>query len=94
MGRGLLYCHIYASERTPLGTGGVGSGTDRDKGGWWLHESSALDSISMASDDLMSFGFPQRTMSSVGWLASPLSNSPLSRYLGLSFEHNHCLVHI
>ena len=33
MGRGLLYCHIYASERTPLGTGGVGSGTDRDKGG-------------------------------------------------------------
>ena len=33
MGRGLLYCHIYASERTPLGMGGVGSGTDRDKGG-------------------------------------------------------------
>ena len=94
MGRGLLYCHIYATQRTPLGMGGVGSGTDRDKGGVVGHESSALDSISMASDDLMSFGFPQRTMSSVGWLASPLSNSPLSRYLGLSFEHNHCLVHI
>ena len=36
MGRGLLYCHIYAAERTPLGTGGVGSGTDRDEGGWLL----------------------------------------------------------
>ena len=33
MGRGLLYCHIYASERTPLGMGGVGSGTDRYEGG-------------------------------------------------------------
>ena len=33
MGRGLLYCHIYASERTPLGMGGVGSGTDRVEGG-------------------------------------------------------------
>ena len=33
MGRGLLYCHIYASERTPLGTWGVGSGTDRVEGG-------------------------------------------------------------
>ena len=33
MGRGLLYCHIYASERTPLGTGGVGSGTEGNKGG-------------------------------------------------------------
>ena len=33
MGRGLLYCHIYASARTPLGTGGVGSGTEGDKGG-------------------------------------------------------------
>ena len=33
MGRGLLYCHIYASERTPLGMGGVGSGTEGDKGG-------------------------------------------------------------
>ena len=33
MGRGLLYCHIYALERTPLGMGGVGSGTDRDEGG-------------------------------------------------------------
>ena len=66
MGRGLLYCHIYASERTPLGTGGVGSGTDTVEGGWLLHESSALDSISMASDDLMSFCLPQRTISSVG----------------------------
>ena len=33
MGRGLLYCHIYASARTPLGTWGVGSGTEGDKGG-------------------------------------------------------------
>ena len=66
MGRGLLYCHIYASERTPLGTGGVGSGTDRVEGGWLLHASSALDSISMHSVVLMSFGFPQRTISSVG----------------------------
>ena len=33
MGRGLLYCHIYASARTPLGTGGVGSGTEGDEGG-------------------------------------------------------------
>ena len=33
MGRGLLYCHIYASQRTPLGMGGVGSGTDRVEGG-------------------------------------------------------------
>ena len=66
MGRGLLYCHIYASERTPLGTWGVGSGTDRDKGGVVAHESMALVSISMASDDLMSFGLPQRTISSVG----------------------------
>jgi len=66
MGRGLLYCHIYASARTPLGMGGVGSGTDRDKGGWLLHESRALVSISMASDVLMSFGLPQRTISSVG----------------------------
>ena len=66
MGRGLLYCHIYASERTPLGMWGVGSGTDSVEGGVVAHASSALDSISMASDDLMSFGFPQRTISSVG----------------------------
>ena len=71
MGRGLLYCHIYASERTPLGMGGVGSGTEGDKGGVVAHASSALVSISMASDDLMSFCFPQRTISSVGWLVSP-----------------------
>ena len=66
MGRGLLYCHIYASERTPLGMGGVGSGTDRDKGGVVAHESMALVSISMDSVVLMSFGFPHLTISSVG----------------------------
>ena len=66
MGRGLLYCHIYASERTPLGTGGVGSGTKGDKGGVVGHESMALASISIGSDDLMSLGLPQRTISSVG----------------------------
>ena len=66
MGRGLLYCHIYASERTPLGTGGVGSGTDRVKGGVVAHASRVFVSISIGCVVLMSFGFPQRTISSVG----------------------------
>ena len=66
MGRGLLYCHIYASERTPLGTWGVGSGTDRVKGGVVAHVSMALVSISMESVVLMSLGFPHLTISSVG----------------------------
>ena len=66
MGRGLLYCHIYASARTPLGTGGVGSGTKGDKGGVVAHASRVLVSISIGCVVLMSFGFPQRTISSVG----------------------------
>ena len=66
MGRGLLYCHIYASERTPFGTGGVGSGTHRVKGGVVAHASRVLVSISIGCVVLMSFGFPHRTNSSVG----------------------------
>ena len=90
MGRGLLYCHIYASERTPLGRGGVGSGTDRDKRGVVGHESRVLVSISIGCVVLMSFCLPQRTISSVGWLPTLLSNKPLSAYtVGFSLAAIH-----
>ena len=41
------------------------------RGGWLLHASRVLVSISIGCVVLMSFGLPQRTISSVGWLVSP-----------------------
>jgi hypothetical protein len=66
MGRGLFYCHIYASQRTPLGTGGVDLSIPVEQGGVVAHASKVLVSASMVSIVLMSLGFPHRTMSSVG----------------------------